>query len=149
MRLRNKQVPGQIVILCSITFICIHWVYYIARLLNETHIPFYVFGSETHAIDLGLIRFGILLIKGLIFSVTWDCDPIFYLISASQTRAIWTPPDSDDYYKCISRSKKDIRMSKIRNTKLITSVILYIPNKVCLRFLCYRERKCHEWLYPN
>lgn len=25
-------------------------------LLNETHIPFYVFGFETHAIDLGLFR---------------------------------------------------------------------------------------------
>ncbi|CAN6710137.1 unnamed protein product [Malus baccata var. baccata] len=40
------------------------------------------------------------------------CDPIFYLISASQTLDIWKPSESYNYYQCINRAKKEFRTSR-------------------------------------
>ncbi|RXI08860.1 hypothetical protein DVH24_023004 [Malus domestica] len=41
-----------------------------------------------------------------------NCDPIFYLISASQTLDIWKPSESNNYYQCINRAKKEFRTSR-------------------------------------
>ncbi|XP_007220839.2 uncharacterized protein At1g04910 [Prunus persica] len=48
-----------------------------------------------------------------------NCDPIFYLISASQTGDIWAPPENANYYQCVNRSKKDLRNGTATNGYLL------------------------------
>lgn len=104
--------------------------------------------------DKALIFF---LQLGYHFLVTWDCDPIFYLISASQTGDIWAPPENANYYQCINRSKKEFRTSRKFSSPmnyLLWYKKLVITNNMnrfnsIISFICNREWNSHKWLSPN